>query len=136
VRRSPVRRGVSVHVPQRLKLAEPPPRSPHAHVPVGPSEEAPCHLLGGHDPMPADSRKHRSISWGHQDATPYHQSSKFLSLQCSVSQPDVPEEPMSNRPNRLLLNCLSLHTHHDHDRSAATARQRPVQVHLQGVHSP
>ena len=65
--------------------------------------------------MSAEPRKHRSISWGHQDATPYHQSAKFLLLQWSVSQPDVPEEPMSNRPNRLLLNLLSLHTHHPMD---------------------
>jgi hypothetical protein len=39
----------------------------------------------------------------------------FLSLQCSVPKPDVPEEPMSNQPNRLLLNWLSLHTHHPMD---------------------
>ena len=49
----------------------------------GSSEEAPCRLLGRHH-VSADPRQHRSISWGHQDATPYHQSSKFLPLQVSV----------------------------------------------------
>jgi len=74
---------------------ESPRRSSLARRPAGPNEEAACAACSGSRAVPSDPRKHRSISWRHQHATPNHQPSKFFSDLFPFPRHEEQEKPES-----------------------------------------